>query len=138
VLIASHVPYRTDCRIVFSSRIAQCIPCCGRDHVICPEKADIDLSPAIVIVPACHDLLNTDGVRGISGVQVCQREINRTLVRLHPGLIDGISSQRPGLSSDRIVNFELSVRDPDSGKPLEQVDVVSVGTPMCVKAARFA
>jgi 6-phosphogluconolactonase len=37
--------------------------------------------------------------------------------------------------SDVLVSLRL---DPDSGKPLEQVDVVSVGTPMCVKAARFA
>ncbi|MDN7182984.1 lactonase family protein [Caballeronia sp. SEWSISQ10-4 2] len=37
--------------------------------------------------------------------------------------------------SDVLVSLRL---DPDSGKPLEQVDAVSIGTPMCVKAARFA
>ena len=36
--------------------------------------------------------------------------------------------------SDTLVVLRL---DPDSGQPVEQVDIVSVGTPMCVKAARF-
>jgi 6-phosphogluconolactonase len=36
--------------------------------------------------------------------------------------------------SDMLVSLRL---DPDSGQPVEQADVLSIGTPLCVKAARF-
>jgi 6-phosphogluconolactonase len=36
--------------------------------------------------------------------------------------------------SDVVVSFRL---DPHSGEPVEQVDTVAIGTPMCVQAVRF-